>query len=135
MRARESAFGSMLASLALLALGSWRLVGEPASRLARQMPPSSPRAKRQAPSAAFPVPVSPLMTDRRVPGIVGRVGCQMDARNGYRLQTVAVGGRRYTAGPDFPTFLVLDKQGRRQTLGAADSRWQVQARKQGPDTV
>jgi len=75
------------------------------------------------------VPVSPFMADRYHAGLQGAVEAHLDAKNGYRLQAVTVGGRRYGTGSDFPTFHVLDAAGARLAVPPSDPRWKVEARK------
>ncbi|MBM4082477.1 MAG: hypothetical protein FJ278_22420, partial [Planctomycetes bacterium] len=97
--------------LRVLAGGAWTLLG------------LLPAASAQVEEA---VPVSPLMADRYVAGVGGPVEAHLDAQKGWRLEAVTVAGRRYAAGEDFPTFLVLDKQGQRHALPAQDARWQAE---------
>jgi hypothetical protein len=73
--------------------------------------------------AEVEVPVSPLMAARYVAGIAGETALRLA---GTRLQDVTIGGRRYAAGDDFPTFVVLDRSGQQLTVGAADQRWRVE---------
>ncbi len=81
------------------------------------------------------VPVSPLMADRYLPGIAGKVAIGLDTKRNHRLQYVHIGGRRYDAGDDFPTFVVLDKQGQQHTIKATDARWSVKVFTKGQSTA
>jgi hypothetical protein len=42
-----------------------------------------------------------------------------------------VGGREYLANTEFPTFVVVDHQGKRQTIKATDGQWQARLRRAG----
>ena len=107
--------------LAGLITGTWGTMGEPASRVSCEASAERPK-------------ISSLIADRRVPGVAGSVGVQLDARRGYELFSSTVGGRSYMAAQDFPSFVVLDRAGKQIDLTAMDSRWQVKLLRQGAIT-
>ncbi|GEM_PF-2160121 len=84
-------------------------------------------AKLQPSKGPLQVPVSPLMADRYVAGVQGEVEAHLQPQQGYALWAISIGGRRYASGGDFPTFVVLDTQGKRHTINASDARWQIQS--------
>lgn len=67
--------------------------------------------------------VSPLIADHYVAGTPGTPAVRL---SGTRLQDVTIGGRRYNAGDDFPTFVVLDRSGKQLIVNPADPRWHVE---------
>lgn len=94
------------------------------------------RTNQSLPKAtSLQVPVSPLMADRYIAGISGKVNVDLNDREGYRLEAITVGGRRYSSGNDFPTFTVLDSKGKQHSLQANAPIWQTEFQRDDAKTA
>ena len=78
-----------------------------------------------------PLPISPLLADRGVAGIPGKVGVELAGPPGYLLKSVTLGNETYQSRKMFPTFTILDNKGRRRTLAGSNPVWRVFAKPAG----
>ncbi len=76
------------------------------------------------------VPVSPLMADRKIKGIPGKVDFQLDEET-YCLKKIILSNNEYITGSNFPLFTVLDNKEGRLKIKSEDKRWKINVEKYG----